>query len=607
MILSPIPFRFSQIKRLLSRDSRDVLSFALFLLKRLPRSTIDRIQAYVGPFHRDTTPHPSRITDSKAPIMQFEPLYQFGRDFIDGGDILFLGADLDFKWPPDWRTGEIGKWPSGPSQLIQYYGVGNSLDIKPIWEVHRLQWLPSIACVASREGDEGLAKEVLDAIIEYSELHPMNRTLAWMEGIEVSLRAIAIVESLSWIRDLTGSDDRVSSIYRILSQHASWLNSHLSTKWRLNNNHLLMELIGLRILSERIHWHPKSGIWKSKSEKKLRKELADQISDGRNWEPTTAYHKLVTEGMLVLCHHLHSKNSEPTPSISHFQEVTGEMVCTLGKITGPSGKMPLVGDDDSGTVLPTYRDHCVTDNSIVLKLAESMGFAPIMNDRVTEYWQDQGMGVIRDNLDFVHFVSGAPEGKGRQGSHRHLDMLSVTVSLGGLDIILDGGTGQYFGNSRLRDLFRSEACHSGISSRGRPWADLRGPFEITNPPIGRFYRDENSIEISCNHPSGGSATRKIELSSGNVLITDSLKLIDPVIRYIVSAEGIEEIDDETWRMRWPDWIIEHTPVPKIVRTNYYDSRINPRLSSGYGRFEDCFILEFEHEVGVIAQTNIMRL
>jgi len=92
-----------------------------------------------------------------------------------------------------------------------------------------------------------------------------------------------------------------------------------------------------------------------------------------------------------------------------------------------------------------------------------------------------------------------------------------------------------------------------------------------------------------------------------VLITDSLKLIDPVIRYIVSAEGIEEIDDETWRMRWPDWIIEHTPVPKIVRTNYYDGRINPRLSSGYGRFEDCFVLEFEHEIGVIAQTNIMRL
>jgi len=521
--------------------------------------------------------------------------------------IELLGNEIPLEWPPDWEGGPMGSWPKGPSQLIQYYGTSGGTDIKLIWEFHRLQWLPSFAAVANSNEDYELASEILDVIIDYSSNHPTNKTIAWMEGIEVSIRSISIIESLSWIKELIGEDDRIRVIYDFLFQHASWINSHLSQKWRLNNNHLLIELIGLQILSERISWAPQSRKWKRKSLRLLKNELRNQIIDGRDWEPTTSYHKLIAEGLVVLNHHIGNDNSIGGFSDPFFTEVTEMVVSTLSLITDSAGNMPLVGDDDSGSLLPIFYGKDIRSNTMLLGLANSMGFMEKIDESNVFFWRGQGMGVIRGEREHVHFVAGAPKGKARQGSHRHLDMLSVTITLGGIERIFDGGTGQYFGNSSIRDKFRSECCHSGISSKGQHWAKIRGPFEIPKPPIGSFSREGESVQISCAHPNGGSATRKIELNPGNVLITDHLSLREPIIRFIVSEEGEEELEGDIWRMRWDDWVIEHTPVPKAVRAKYFDGQVDPMRSIGYGRFEDCFILEFEHEFGTSAETRLELL
>lgn len=597
--MSAMKLRMSQVSRLVSRDYRDILSFIAFMMKRFPTSIIDRVQGTLRLKKRVPDFHPNCIENSKYPILEIDSLYLYGKKLYNGDPAKFLNSETFVYWPPDWNGGDLRNWGTGLSQGIRYYGKGITDDIKETWEVHRLQWVPSLAFVAKREKDATLAGELLDQVIRYWEIHPKNRTVSWMEGIEVSIRSISIIESLSFLKDLIVDDERVAKIYHILSEHAEWLSSHLSTKWRLNNNHLIIELVGLRIIGERLKWHPKSRFWREKSERLLKKELEDQTVDGRNWEPTTAYHKLVTESMLVLRHHL-----ENTDEV--FKEITQEMVTTLSDLTPPSGKMPLVGDDDGGSLLPLYEGRSVRDNSVVLELAKNMGFSTDSTTPMKKYWHGQGMGIIREKNDYVHFVSGAPEGLARQGSHRHLDMLSVTISLDSMDLIHDGGTGGYFGDKRMRDIFRSEQCHSGVACRTKKWATMRGPFEITKPPIGIFTENENGIEISCRHPSGGEATRAIELSDGSVMLTDNLSLEVPVVRFIVKEEGNEKIDGGVWKMVFDKWSIEHQPIPESVAFIPYKAMDNPRLSVEYGIFDDCFILEFEHKKGTIAKTSIFR-
>ena len=85
---------------------------------------------------------------------------------------------------------------------MKYYGDGIRCDIKSAWEIHRMQWLPSVAYKARREKDEDLANEVLDVIITYFETHRMGKSIAWMEGIEVSLRSISIIEAMTHVKEI---------------------------------------------------------------------------------------------------------------------------------------------------------------------------------------------------------------------------------------------------------------------------------------------------------------------------------------------------------------------------------------------------------------------
>ena len=162
--MSAIKLRMSQVSRLISRDYRDVASFIAFMIKRFPTSIVDRVQ---GAFHlRKRIPgfHPNCIENSKSPILEIDSLYLYGKKLYNGNPARFLNSETFVYWPPDWNGGDLRNWGTGLSQGIRYYGKGITDDIKTTWEVHRLQWVPSLAFVANRDKDSTLADEILDQI-----------------------------------------------------------------------------------------------------------------------------------------------------------------------------------------------------------------------------------------------------------------------------------------------------------------------------------------------------------------------------------------------------------------------------------------------------------
>ena len=187
-----IRFLFAQARRLIRRDPRDILTYLFLATSRTPMRLYRRFSpitlAKNGKFVDSSAP--SIIPKSFKILVESGEISKYGGEIIQSGVISLLGKNVSAGWPPKWETEETGIWPKTSSASIQFYGPGFDRDIKLVWELARLQWIPNLAAFAKETNDRELASEVLDVIVDFYSKYPINKGIAWMEGIEVSLRSI---------------------------------------------------------------------------------------------------------------------------------------------------------------------------------------------------------------------------------------------------------------------------------------------------------------------------------------------------------------------------------------------------------------------------------
>jgi hypothetical protein len=537
---------------------------------------------------------------------------EFGQEILESQSVTLLGEEVRIGWPPNWETKETGTYHKGKSTKIPYFGTGVSGDIKLIWELHRLQWLPPVSSHAREANDLELSNQIFDALLDYATQHRYGRTVAWMEGIEVSIRAISVLMTMGTL----GTADNPGMAKKLgywMSLHGEWLHSHLSRKWRMNNNHLLLELIGLTIIGIQMPNHPESEKWRNRGISFLLSELEKQTIDGRNWEPTTAYHRFVTESCLVLHCFVSGCDSISNEDKGKLEGIIQQLVTTLIQISDQNGRIPLVGDDDGATVLPLNRIYDPRDSKPTIELADLLGFQILKETSGRRIWEGHGTGVIWDERTLIHVVSGAPGGMARQASHRHLDMLSLTVNFDGEDVLIDAGTGLYFGKEAWRNWFRGENAHSGIFSDNISWGAIRGPFEILRPALGTIELSDDAIKSYCLNPRDGNPTRTVKLSNNQVEISDFLDLPGPVVNFVLPHEAEISKDHNSVSISGPGFVLEHSPIPDSIRileefsTPSDDSEPNDSTaiaSNGYGTYHRCRIVQLSHGRGARTLTRI---
>jgi hypothetical protein len=67
-------------------------------------------------------------------------------------------------------------------------------------------------------------------------------------------------------------------------------------------------------------------------------------------------------------------------------------------------------------------------------------------------------------------------GFGPIAAHGHADALSVTLQVGGHDVLVDPGTYDYFTYRGWRDYFRSTRAHNTLEIDGQDQSRMQGPF-----------------------------------------------------------------------------------------------------------------------------------
>jgi len=429
------------------------------------------------------------------------------------GKFNLLGKTINFE---DWHTANGNKWHLIPSYKIAYYGKNTTEDIKVIWELNRMQFLPILGKAYFLTGDEKYSEQALNYIISWIEENPYLMGVNWMEGIEASMRIYSWIITYYFLLNSPNLTPEINSlILKSVYQHGKFMYDFLSDKWLINNNHIIAELSGLILISLSFPYFKMAKRWLEFSLKKLEKELDKQIfDDGAAWEHSTGYQRFTTE--LVLYPLILLQKNEYPPPISITKKVE-RMIEFLNSISIEGGKIPLVGDEDQGFVLKLndWRyDNIIEVSSTGSVLLNRNDFirhkseltfwlfdGKIIKEKQISYgypsfkiFRDSGYGVFKSLNDYLLFVTSSQDKRHLHAGHRHLDMLSFTYAKNGEFFIVDPGTYTYFADDEMRNRFRGISMHNTITIDNKNPSNLLGLFELYPPPKTKILNHGKLVE-----------------------------------------------------------------------------------------------------------------
>ena len=118
---------------------------------------------------------------------------------------------------------------------------------------------------------------------------------------------------------------------------------------------------------------------------------------------------------------------------------------------------------------------------------------------------DTGYYVSRSRAGQHLVIDGGPHGY-QNGGHAHADALSVTLSIGGVPLLIDPGTGCYTTDPALRDRMRSTPSHNTLTLDDRPQSLSNGPFHwshVANALAHRWRTNERFDYFDGSHDGYG--------------------------------------------------------------------------------------------------------
>src|SRR5687768_766962 len=270
----------------------------------------------------------------------------------------------EINWTVDPLSGV--DWPLDYHVDINLFrGYGS--DARVLWELNRLSHLITLgrAYVVSR--DERLAGEFLKQVRTWRQQNPVGRGANWSCAMEVALRALNLLAAFALFLPSTQVDeDALAEMLMIFDQHGAHIRRNLEYSHIATSNHYMCDIAGLLWLGIMLPELRDARAWREFGLRELLTELDKQIlPDGADSESSSAYHRLKLELLLysfVLC-----RENGIEIDQKHWQQVRAMAAYTSAYLR-PDGHAPLIGDSDSGQILPIVK-RAGDDHAYVLAVA----------------------------------------------------------------------------------------------------------------------------------------------------------------------------------------------------------------------------------------------
>jgi len=474
---------------------------------RTPRQIAFRIRQELANLWLTVLPPHPRIDAAFVPGLQLPEPCEFPREVIDLAEQIrdhrfpIFGATIDTGPEIRWRRDYLRGIETGLDYFrrIPYLDTARAGDHKMVWELNRHQHLVVLAEAYSLTGDSRNLDEICAQLESWMVGNTFHRGTNWASALEVAFRALSWI----WIDQLAGRNMPVRFRARwlhMLYLHGCHLANNLSFYFS-PNNHLVGEAVILQALGRYFSGIPRAQGWEQLGARVMQEQMERQIRpDGSSFEQSTYY-----QVYLLDMFSLHTALANPVPAYRAKLKQIGEF---LRAIAGPSGRLPLLGDDDGG----------------------QLSVIPIRRARGAGNWRsrlfpDAGLAVMTSG-DTHAIVDAGPFGAMHAG-HSHSDTLSIVVRCGDDEILIDPGTYTYTGDPEWRDWFRGSEAHNTIRIDGRDQAVPRGPFRWSDKPevamLDWQTNDERDIiEAECRY-AGFTHRRRVEFRKPDVfVITDDV-------------------------------------------------------------------------------------
>ena len=396
------------------------------------------------------------------------------------------------QWTRDSLSNYV--WPLDYHRDIKLIRSDGS-DVRVLWELNRLGHFLTLARAYSLTFDERYSAEFFAQLRSWADQNPYGRGPNWTCAMEVALRAINLLAAFETFRHSPELNaDFLSFFLRLLQRHGSYIRRNLEFSYLATSNHYLSDVVGLLWLGLMLPELRDAREWREFGLDQTLREMDKQVlSDGVDFEASTGYHRFVTELLLysfLLCKANNVEIEERYWSKLH------QMLAYIRAYMRPDGFAPLIGDTDSGRVLP-IGDRSARDHGYLLDIG------PEIPQAGSRAFPDAGIYIMRDGDLYLCF-NASDAGINGRGSHGHNDALSIEVSARGRAFIVDPGTYVYSADLKKRHEFRSTAYHSTvkIDDKEQNTTDPTTPFVIGNearPRVLEWKTGEDLDKIVAEH------------------------------------------------------------------------------------------------------------
>ncbi|TQK10538.1 alginate lyase family protein [Herbaspirillum sp. SJZ107] len=463
-----------------------------------------------------------------------------------GHVVLFANRRFDVGMPPVWNR-DPDSGVLGPAIYAGDIDIRNRElvgDIKHVWELNRHLHLVRLAQAWSVTRDVAWLHALHQQLRSWLDQCPARTGPNWTSSLELGIRLINW--GLVW--ELIGGEasglfagddgqrlraDWLDSIHAHCSSIARHLSRHSSA-----NNHLIGELAGLYVGASIWPCWKSSNDWLEQARSELEHEAQAQFSrDGVNREQAFAYHIFSSEFLFVAglvgqaCNH---------PFSRAYWTSLQRSLRFLRSVRDVGGHVPMVGDADDGIVFRL--DEAGSDRTAqLLALGDAVlrppeppylqqqhapqqaprhagvrwllhalpGKLPECDPHESDTgwaFPDGGYLLFGSHFGEADEIKGmvdcGPLGYLGIAAHGHADALSLSLSIGGEECLVDPGTYSYGQERKWRDYFRGTSAHNTVRIDGADQSLSGGPFmwlKKANAQIERMPQSPHEFDFRGSH------------------------------------------------------------------------------------------------------------
>ena len=421
-------------------------------------------------------------------------------------DVLGLRGQF-FGSPVNWHADPLSSreaprtwWTKVP--YLDHSVVG---DHKVTWEPNRHQWFMTLAQAWVLTGDARYTEHAAAQLRAWLAANPPKVGINWCSALELAFRVQSWIHGLRLAATAPGiTPELCEALAQAAAVHARHIERNLST-WFSPNTHITGEALAL--LAVGTAWPGLSGArrWRERGWRILLHWLPRHVrNDGVYFEQSTWYQAYTVDFYVAAMEWARLAGLTVTDETIDRVRLAAHALRTVARA---NGTIPLIGDDDGGSFLPLrvagFGDvggtlwraaWCFGDGEIApssrsgastllwLNGAEAFSRSadlPVSGVCESTALRDGGWAVLRErNAGASHehmlVFDAGPHGTAPHG-HSHADALSIDLTVSGVPLIVDPGTGAYMG--ARRNHFRSTAAHNTVTIDGEDSSEQGSSFK----------------------------------------------------------------------------------------------------------------------------------